>query len=236
MVLVQGPRDHPYAGIPPQMVRLVSLAVVVGACLPCAPAQADVLPVPPPTAAVDAADQVVSTVRPVVAPAEVTVRKATTAAQPAVEAAVKTTVHTAPGRVDGNGGLRVGASSLRRAPSARLRRPEPPAGATEPVRRMLAVPAAKRDETPAGQPRAAHPTQPAHPAGAHPGAASQPHLQGAPSADGGLAAGGGGGSAAGLAMLAAALLMLAPRLSRRIHLEVPAPRPFAFVALLERPG
>jgi hypothetical protein len=51
-----------------------------------------------------------------------------------------------------------------------------------------------------------------------------------------VAAGAAGGLAAGLALLAAALLMIAPRLSRRIYVDVSAPRPFAFVALLERPG
>jgi hypothetical protein len=51
-----------------------------------------------------------------------------------------------------------------------------------------------------------------------------------------VAAGGAGGIAAGLALLAVALLVAAPRLSRRIRIEVSAPRPFTFVALLERPG
>src|SRR5690349_20169755 len=216
------------------MVRLVSLAAVFGACWTCAPARADVLPIHPPAAAVNTAEQVVETVRPVVAPADVTVRKATTTAQPAVQAAVSTTVHTAPGRVDENGGLRVGASSLRRAPSARLRRPEPPAGATKPARPAPAVHTARRDAQPEGQPRAAHPTKSAHPADARSGVV--PHLQVAPSADGGLAAGGAGGFAAGLALLAVALIVLAPRLSRRIRIDVSAPRPFTFVALLERPG
>lgn len=228
----------------PKMVRLVSLAAVVGACWLCAPAQADTLPVQPPAAAVNTAAQVGNTVRPVVkqvttsapasAPAEVTIRKATAAAKPAVEAAVTTTVQMAPGRVDGNGGLRVGASSLRRAPSARLRRPEPPAGA--PAHRTPAAHTDRRDATPSsGQPRAVHPTRPAHSAGAQSGVAPQ-HPLPAPFADGGVAAGGAGGAAAGLALLAVALLVAAPRLSRRLRIEVSAPRPFTFVALLERPG
>jgi hypothetical protein len=227
----------------PKMVRLVSLAAVVGACWLCAPAQADTLPVQPPAAAVNTAAQVVNTVRPVVtqvttsapasAPAEVTIRKATAAAKPAVEAAVTTTVQVAPGRVDGNGGLRVGASSLRRAPSARLRRPEPAAGA--PAHRTAAHTDRRDARSSSGQPRAVHPTQPAHPAGAQSGVAPQ-HPLPAPFADGGVAAGGAGGTAAGLALLAVALLVAAPRLSRRIRIEVSAPRPFTFVALLERPG
>jgi hypothetical protein len=52
-----------------------------------------------------------------------------------------------------------------------------------------------------------------------------------------MAAGGSGsGFASGLALIAAALLLVAPRLHRRLRIDVAAPRPFAFVALLERPG
>jgi hypothetical protein len=52
-----------------------------------------------------------------------------------------------------------------------------------------------------------------------------------------VAAGSGGsGFAAGLVLLAVALLLVAPRLHRRLRIDVAAPRPFAFVALLERPG
>jgi hypothetical protein len=52
-----------------------------------------------------------------------------------------------------------------------------------------------------------------------------------------VAAGGGGsGFAAGLALIAAVLVLMAPRLHRRLRIDVAAPRPFAFVALLERPG
>ena len=83
------------------------------------------------------------------------------------------------------------------------------------------------------------PTQPSRPTRPTPTRASRrsrSRAVPAPSADGGVVAGGAGGIAAGLALLAAALSVIAPRLSRRIHVDVIAPRPFAFVALLKRPG
>ena len=241
MVLVQVVRHPPFAGIAPQMVKVIPLGAVVAACWLCAPAQADVLTVPPTTAVTGTVTQVADTVRPVVAQTTTTATaQAPVAAQPAVAAAVRKTVQTttvqmAPGRADGHGGLRVGASSLRRAPSARLRRPELPRDASAPARRKHAQPAAGDPSD--GSPRAAHPAPAGEPDGAHPGGTPEPHPQPAPPTGAGVAAGSGGtGFAAGLALLAAALALVAPRLCRRLRIDVAAPRPFAFVALLERPG
>jgi hypothetical protein len=165
-----------------------------------------------------------------------TLRKTTAAAQPAVDAAVDTTstaAQVARGRAGDSGGLRVGASSLRRASSARLRHPRraesgaPPAAS--PVKRLAppgtgtashAVPAGHRV---AAQSTSARPEPGRHPA-VHQGAG----------ADGGISAG--FGFAGGLAVLAAALLLVAPQLRRRLSIDPAVLRPVAFVALLERPG
>jgi hypothetical protein len=75
-----------------------------------------------------------------------------------------------------------------------------------------------------------------HPATARPEPNGPPHQQPAPNADGGVSAGAAGLFAGGLAMLAGALMLVAPRLHRKLLIDPAAPRPVAFVALLERPG
>ena len=251
MVLVQTLGCAPFVGIAPEMVRVIGLAAAVVACWACAPAQAGTLPVDLPPASVPqvslpAAEQVANDVTPVVRqvtdrlPAvpttSETLRKTTAAAQPAVDAAVATTATTArvaQGRAGESGGLRVGASSLRRAPSARLRHPahsaSAPPKATRAAHAPLAAPADPASHvSPAAAGAAAQPTS----------SAPERSPQAAPprgvSADGGISAG--SGFAGGLAVLAAALILMAPRLRRRFSIDPAALRPIAFVALLERPG
>jgi hypothetical protein len=229
------------------MVRVIGLAVAVAACWACAPARADVLPLETPSATVPATVKVVSSVSPAVgqiatsapaapAPADETIRNATAAAEPAVKAAVTTTtVQVAQGRAGDSGGLRVGASSLRRVPSARLRRPavsdEPsaPGRATRPPRYADRSPELLR-HAPANGAAASLP------ATARPERDAPLHQQPAPRAGGGISAGAAGLFAGGLAMLAGALMLVAPRLQRRLLIDPAALRPVAFVALLERPG
>jgi hypothetical protein len=227
------------------MVRVIGLAVVVAACWACAPAQADVLPVELPSAAVPAAAKVVGSVTPAVGqiaarapaaptPAEDTIRNARAAAQPAVKATVTTTTgRLAQGRAGDSGGLRVGASSLRRVPSARLRHA---AASNEPSAPVRGTPAPlSADRSPVLLPHAPAVIA-SHPAAARPERDEPPYPQPATSADGGVSAGAAGLFAGGLAMLAGALLLVAPRLHRRLLIDPAAPRPIAFVALLERPG
>jgi hypothetical protein len=225
------------------MVRVIGLAVAVAACWTCAPAQADVLSIETPSTNLPAAEQVVSTVTPVVsqvaksapaapAPAGDAIRHATATAEPAVKAAVATTTaQVAQGRAGDSGGLRVGASSLRRVPSARLRHHAPPPAA--PARHT----SPPRAERPAPLLRH-HPPAPvkAHPATARPEPGTPPSPLPAPHADGGISAGPAAGFAGGLAMLAVALVLVAPRMRRRLPIDLAALRPVAFVALLERPG
>jgi hypothetical protein len=227
------------------MVRVIGLAVAVAACWTCAPAQADVLSVQTPSVPVPAAEQVVGTVAPGVnkvassaptapAPAGDTIRKATTAAEPAVKAAVTTTTaQVAQGRAGDSGGLRVGASSLRRVPSARLRHPVPARGSASPTR-------GTRSPHPAERPAALSRHAPSHvqgqPAAARPEPGNPPNPAPAPRADGGISAGASAGFAGGLAMLVVALILVAPRMRRRLPIDPAALRPVAFVALLERPG
>jgi hypothetical protein len=225
------------------MVKVIGLAVAVAACWTCAPAQADVprLEAPslsvPATAkvvssAIPAAGQVTSSVAAASAPAEPAIQAAAAAAEPVVDEAVTTTtLRVAQGRAGESGGLRTGTSSFRRAAPARLRRSAPPRRMGAPV----------RDSRPA---RPA-PVVVRHPhagaAASRPASAPQerdgpPQPLPAPRADGGVSAGAAGLFAAGLAMLAGALMLVAPRLRRRLVLDPAVLRPAAFVALLERPG
>jgi hypothetical protein len=230
------------------MVRVIGLAAAVVACWTCAPAQAAVLGVEVPATsvpAVPAADPVVSKVTPVVdqvtkslpavpAPADETLRNATAAAQPAVDAAVQTATRTArvvQGRAGDSGDLRVGASSLRRAPSARLHHPKREAPA--PVRAARAERPAQAAAAVAQPSRERAASQPAQAGAEQPGFDPAPE-QSSSGADGGLSAG--TAVAGGLAVLAAALMLLAPRLHRRLSIDSAALRPLAFAALLERPG
>jgi hypothetical protein len=227
------------------MVRVLGLAIGVAACWACAPAQADVISLETPSVSVPAAEQVVSTVAPVVdqvtasvpaapAPAADTIRNAAGAAEPAVKAAVTTTTaRVAQRRAGDSGGLRVGASSLRRVPSARLRHAAPPAGR----------PASARDarqpgpaERPAPLLRHAPMPVKAHATTARPDPGAPPSPPAALRSDGGISAGAAAGFAGGLAMLAFALVLVAPRMRRRLSIDPAALRPVAFVALLERPG
>ncbi len=227
------------------MVRVIGLAVAVAACWTCAPAQADVLPVDLPSATVPTAVNVVSSVSPAVAkvatstpagptPADDTIRNATAAAQPAVRSAVTTTtVRVAQLRAGDSGSLRVGASSLRRVPSARMRHgaaseePSTPVRHTPAPRSADRAPALGHDAPAAGA---------SHPPTARPERDGPSNPQPAPHADGGVSAGAAGLFAGGLAMLAGALMLAAPRLHRRLPIDPAVPRPAAFVALLERPG
>ena len=227
------------------MVRVIGLAVAVAACWTCAPAQADVLPVELPSATVPTAVEVVSSVSPAVAkvatsapagptPADDTIRNATAAAQPAVKSAVTTTTaQVAHLRAGDSGDLRVGASSLRRVPSARMRHgaasEEPPT----PVRHAPAPRSADRAPTLGHDAPAAGAS---HPATARPERDGPSNPQPAPHADSGVSAGAAGLFAGGLAMLAGALMLAAPRLHRRLLIDPAVARPVAFVALLERPG
>ena len=223
------------------MVRVIGLAVAVAACWTCAPAQAGVLPVDLPSATVPTAVNVVSSVSPAVArvatstaagptPADDTIRNATAAAQPAVKT---TTVQVAQLRAGDSGSLRVGASSLRRVPSARMRHgaaseePSTPVRHTPAPRSADRAPALGHDAPAAGA---------SHPATARPERDGPSNPQPAPHADGGVSAGAAGLFAGGLAMLAGALMLAAPRLHRRLLIDPAVPRPAAFVALLERPG
>jgi hypothetical protein len=228
------------------MVKVIGLAVAVAACWTCAPAQAGVLPIEPPSATVPAAgnvggsvsrvvDQVGTSSQAVPVPADPTVRNAKAAAEPAVRAAVTTTtVQVAQGRAGDSGGLRVGASSLRRVPSARLRRPAAAHEASAPARSAPAPRSADRS--------AVHVRQaPAHasasdPATARPERNALPHPLPGLRADGGVATVAAGMFAGGLALLTGALMLVAPRLRRRLAIHPAVPRPVAFVALLERPG
>jgi hypothetical protein len=235
----------PYAGIPAEMVRLIGLAVAVAACWACAPAQADVLPVQLPTATVPAAVKAVSSVSPAVgqiatsAPAgptsaDDTVRNATAAAKPAVKAAVATTtLQVARGRAGDSGDLRVGASSLRRVSTARLRHAAASREPSAPVRATQAPRSADRSPVLLRHAQAAATS---HPPTARPERGGPLHTQPASGADGGVSAGAAGLFAGGLAMLAGALMLVAPRLHRRLLIDPAVPRPVAFVALLERPG
>jgi hypothetical protein len=234
------------------MVRLIGLAAAVAACWACAPAQAAALGVEVPAAApsasvpsvsVPAADRVVSDVKPVVdqvtksvpvvsAPADETLRKATAAAQPAVAAAVDGTTRiaqVAQGRAGDTGGLRVGASSLRRAPSARLRHAKREAPAPVRAARAERPAQAAATATPPSRERAAAPA--AHTA---PQPGSDPAPQRSSGAGGGVSAG--FAFAGAMAVLAVGLMLLAPHLRRRLSIDTAVLRPVAFVALLERPG
>lgn len=228
------------------MVKVIGLAAAVFACWTCAPAQADVLPIPTPSVAAPAPVQdVVGKVTPAVskvtesvhatpAPTRETLRSAATAAQPAAVASVaKTTVQMAQGRAGDKGGLRVGSSSVRRVPSARLRRSASPHEPAAPIRVDL------RPTTGTGQAPLASQAQAraeAHAPAARPERQSPPNPAPAPRADGGISAGTSGLFAGGLAMLAGALILAAPRWRRSLSLPRAALRSVAFVALLERPG
>jgi hypothetical protein len=168
------------------------------------------------------------------APADDTIRNATAAAQPAVKSAVTTTtMQVAHLRAGHSGSLRVGASSLRRVPSARMRHGAASAQPSMPVRHAPAprstdrAPALGHDAPAAGA---------SHPATARAERDGPSNPQPAPHADGGVSAGAAGLFAGGLAMLAGALMLAAPRLHRRLLIDPAVPRPAAFVALLERPG
>ena len=227
------------------MVRVIGLAIAVAACWTCAPAQADVLSIETPSANLPAAEHVVSTVTPVVsqvansapvapAPASDTIRNATAATEPAVKAAViATTARVAQGRAGGSGDLRVGVSSLRRVPSARLRHRVPPRGFAAPAGDTRSP---RQAELPASLPRHAPAPGKPHPAAARPEPGTPPSPLPAPRADGGISAGSSGLFAGGLGMLALALILVAPRMRRRLPIDPAALRPVAFVALLERPG
>jgi hypothetical protein len=227
------------------MVRVIGLAVAVAACWTCAPAQADVLPVDLPSATVPTAVNVVSSVSPAVAkvatstpagstPADDTIRNATAAAQPAVKSAVATTtVQMAQLRAGDSGSLRVGASSLRRVPSARMRHGAASAQPSTPVRHTPAPRSADRAPALGHHAPAAGAS---HPATARPDRDGPSNPRPAPHADGGVSAGAAGLFAGGLAMLAGALMLAAPRLHRRLLIDPAVQRPAAFVALLERPG
>jgi hypothetical protein len=242
----------PFAGIGPEMVRVTGVAAAVVACWACAPAQAGTVGVELPAASapqvsVPAAEQVANDVTPVVRqvtdrlPAvptttTETLRKTTAAAQPAVDAAVETTTSTAQvarGRAGGSGGLRVGASSLRRAPPARLRHPAHSAPAAPKATRAH-PPLTARPASPAGHAAPAGGGPADHRTSARPD--RSPHAPPPPgaAAEGGISAG--SAFAGGLAVLAAALMLTAPRLRRRLWIDPVALRPVAFVALLERPG
>jgi hypothetical protein len=227
------------------MVRIIGLAIAVAACWTCAPAQADVLSVETPSVSLPAAEQAVGTVAPVVnkvassapaapEPAAKTLHNATTAAEPAVKAAVTTTTaQVAQRRAGDSGGLRVGASSLRRVPSARLRHPAPPRGSAPPARGTRAPHPAER---PAALPRDASAPAKGQPAAVRSEPGSPPSPAPAPRAEGGISAAASAGFAGGLAMLTVALILVAPRMRRILPIDPAALRPVAFVALLERPG
>ena len=230
-------------GYEPQMVKVIGLTVAVFAFWTCAPAQADVLPIPVSTeAAPSPVHEVVGKVAPVVtnatetvrattAPTRATVRSAAAAAQPAAAAVVaRTTVQTAQGRAGDSGGLRVGASSLRRVPSARLRRSVPQHAHAAPAGRER-----RADTRTTLAASAQHGPADAKPV-ARPEHQSPPNPAPAPRSDGGMSAGSAGLFAGGLAMLAGALVLVAPRWRRSLFPDRAALRPVAFVALLERPG
>lgn len=235
MVLVRPPWVPLVRAYSPEMVRVIGLAVVAAACWTCAPAQADVLPVELPSATVPAAVGEIATSAPAgPTPADDTVRGATAAAQPAVKAAVTTTtVQVAQGRAGDSGGLRVGASSLRRVPSTRLRHA---AVSKEPSAPVRGTPAPRSADRSPVLRRHAPAAAASHPQTARPERDGPGRPRPAPRADGGVSAGAAGLFAGGLAMLAGALMLVAPRLHRRLLTDPAAPRPVAFVALLERPG
>jgi hypothetical protein len=228
------------------MVGATPLAAVIAACCLCAPAQADVLPIKPPSASVPAAAKVVSSAQPAVGqiatraaaptPPDVTIPDAA-AAKPAVQAAVTTTTaQVAQGRAGDSGALRVGASSLRRVPSARLRRPVAPREVSGQSRN--AQPAPRSTERPPVLLRdaPANGATASHPATAGPERDGPPVPQPGPHAEGGVSSGAAGLFAGGAAMLTGALILVAPRLRRRLLIDPAVLRPVAFVALLERPG
>src|SRR5690242_3245757 len=108
------------------MVKVIGLTVAVLAFWTCAPAQADVVSIPAPPSAVPAPVQaVVAKGTPVVTKVTETVHATTAPTRSAVSsataAAADTTVQVAR-RAGASEGLRVGASSVRRVPSARLHR------------------------------------------------------------------------------------------------------------------
>ena len=228
------------------MVKVIGLVVAVAACWTCAPAQADVLRVELPAATVPAAAKAVGSVTPAVrqiaksapggpARADDAIRNATAATQPAVDAAVATTTaKVAQVRAGATRGLRVGASSLRRVPSARLRHVAPSGQGSTPVRDTPAPRSA--DRSPALLRRAPSDAATSQPATARPEREAPSNPQPGPRADGGISAGAAGLFAGGLALLAGALVLVAPRLHRRLLIDPAVPRPVVFVALLERPG